>query len=249
MIEPPIEVRTIRDVKLHGGILLDGFPSMGLANAIASECLIHSMKTEFVAVLDSPAFAPLSVIRNSQPNFPARVYANEEIKMGIFVSELNLDPSLYRPVASVMLRWAHSTGCDLIISAAGIPYEATDAEEEPEPEVYATGSTVKAVKRFEEAGIKRLGAGSVVGIPAILLNEGTWKKIDVIVLLIRVLKDAPDFRAGAAIAEAITKLVPGASCDTGALLQEAGMTEKTLKQLRSEQRGDASGNRKQEMYS
>src|SRR5438105_7218298 len=113
MTEPLIEVRKIKDVKLQGGILLDGFPSVGLANAIASECLIHSMHTEFVAVLDSPAFPPLSVIRNNQPNFPARIYANEQINLGIFVSELNLDPALYRHVAQLMLQWAESSGCNL----------------------------------------------------------------------------------------------------------------------------------------
>jgi uncharacterized protein len=246
MTDSLIEVRKIKDVKLHGGILLDGFPSVGLANAIASECLIHSMKTEFVAILDSPAFPPLSVIRGSQPSFPARIYANEEIKLGMFVSELNLDPALYRPVAELMLQWAHTNGCDLIISGAGIPYESSE-QGETEVEVYATGSTARAVKKFEDAGIKRLGSGSVVGIPAILLNEGTWRKLDVIVLLVKVLKDAPDFRAGAAIAEAITKLVPGATCDIGALLHEADVTEKTLRQLRSEQ-PPAGGAGQPEMY-
>jgi len=49
----------MKDVDLKGGIVLDGFPSIDLANAIASECLIHSLKTEFVAVLDSPAFPVL----------------------------------------------------------------------------------------------------------------------------------------------------------------------------------------------
>jgi len=74
-----------------------------------------------------------------------------------------------------------------------------------------------------------------------------WRKLDVIVLLVKVLKDAPDFRAGAAIAEAITKLVPGATCDIGALLHEADVTEKTLRQLRSEQ-PPAGGAGQQEMY-
>ena len=193
------------------------------------------MKTEFVAVLDSSFFAPLSVIRNSIPNFPARIYVNEEIKLGIFVSELNLDASLYRPVANTMLDWAAANGCELIISSAGIPYDGNDAEGGSDPEVYATASTKHAMKRFESAGIKKLANGSVGGIPAVLLNEGSWRGFGVIVLLVKVLKDAPDFRAGAAIAEAITRLAPGSSCDIGALLNEAEVTEKTLKRLQVEQ--------------
>lgn len=247
MTDPLIEIRKLRNIKLRGGILLDGFPSVGLANAIASECLIHSMNTELVGVLDSSAFPPLSVIRASRPNFPARIYANDSANLAFFVSELSLDASLYRPVASTMIHWAQAAGCELLISAAGIPYETAEESAESTPEVYATASTPRAAKRFEQAGIKTLGSGSVVAIPAILLNEGIWRKIDVIVLLVRVLKDAPDFRAGAAIAEAITKLVPGTSCDIGALLQEASVTEKTLRQLRSEQQSN-NVMRQQEMY-
>ena len=39
---------------------------------------LHSLKTELVAVLDSPGFPALSIIRNTTPNFPARIYANED---------------------------------------------------------------------------------------------------------------------------------------------------------------------------
>ncbi|MCI0563833.1 MAG: PAC2 family protein, partial [Nitrososphaera sp.] len=90
MVDHNIEIRKLKDVNLKGGIVIDGFPSAGLANAIASECLIHSLKTEFVAVLDSTSFPALSIIRGAAPSFPARIYANEELKLGIFVSELSL---------------------------------------------------------------------------------------------------------------------------------------------------------------
>jgi uncharacterized protein len=143
--------------------------------------------------MDSPSFPALSVIRNSVPNFPARVYANEELKIGIFVSELNLDPSLYRPVAATMLQWAADSGCKLVISAAGIPYDNSEENTQADQKVFAVGSTKEALKRAADAGITSLDNGSIAGIPAILLNEGKWSNIDVIVLLVRVLKDAPDF--------------------------------------------------------
>jgi uncharacterized protein len=247
LAEPKIEIRGMKDVDLKGGIVLDGFPSIGLANAIASECLIHSLKTEFVAVLDSPAFPALSVIRNSAPNFPARVYANEELKLVFFVSELKLDQSMYRPVANTMLQWAADSGCELVISAAGIPYEEGDAPKDDSPQVYAVGSTKKALKRAKDAGIPTLGSGSVAGIPAILLNEGALKGLDVIVLLVRVLREAPDFRAGAAVAEAVSRLVPGTSCDIRSLLKEAEAMEKRLKKIRSEPATGSAADR-QEMY-
>jgi uncharacterized protein len=231
--EPQLEIRKLKNVNLKGGIALDGFPSVGLAGAIASECLVHSLKTELVAVVDSPAFPPLSIIHNAIPSFPARVYANEELHLAMFVSELNLDRTMFRPVANLMLDWALSSNCDLIVSAAGVPYE--EKADVATNRVYAVGSTSHALSKATEAGIPHALSGSVTGIPAILLNEGSWRNYDVIVLLVKVVHDTPDFRAGAAIAEALAKLAPGAKCDIPALLNQAELTEKTLKKLKSEQ--------------
>ena len=235
MAEPPaIEVRKLRNVNLKGGIVVDGFPSVGLANAIATECLIHTLKTDPVAFVDSQAFPPLSIIRNAMPTFPARIHANEELKLAMFVSELNLDPSLFRPVANMMLDWALNSNCDLIVSAAGLPYGEGEAQTDT-PSVFAVASTHSALKKAMDAGLPPALNGSVSGIPAILLNEGAWRNYDVITLLVKVVPDAPDFRAGAAIAQALAKIAPGASCDVKALLKQAEVIEKTLKKIRSDQ--------------
>jgi uncharacterized protein len=94
---PPqlIEIRTIKKVNLKDGTVIDGFPSMGLTNSIASTYFTHSIKNELVALLDSPALPPLAVIHDGIPNFPARIYINEDIKLAIFLSGLNLDQSMY----------------------------------------------------------------------------------------------------------------------------------------------------------
>jgi uncharacterized protein len=233
--EPTLEIRKLKNVNLRSGILLDGFPSVGLSNTIASECLVHSLKTELVGIIDSPVFPPLSVIRDAMPTFPARVYANEELKLGMFVSELRLTPLMFRPVANLMLEWALNSNCDLIVSASGLQYEEENTSNISKPEVYAVGSTPGALKIATEAGIPFMTNGSVAGIPAILLNEGSWRNYNVIVLLVKVLRDASDFRAGAAIAEALARLAPGATCDVSALLKQAEVMEATLKKLRSEQ--------------
>jgi uncharacterized protein len=97
--------------------------------------------------------------------------------------------------------------------------------------VYAVGITKKALKRAKDASIPTLGSGSVAGISAILLNEGAWKGLD--------------FRA--AVAEAVSRLVPGASCDIRSLLKEAEAMEKRLKKIRSEPATGSAADR-QEMY-
>ncbi|MGB7956608.1 MAG: hypothetical protein WCF23_21755 [Candidatus Nitrosopolaris sp.] len=53
-----------KKIKLNGDKVIDGIPSLGLANAIATECCVHSLMTELVAVLDSPGFPSLSIIQS-----------------------------------------------------------------------------------------------------------------------------------------------------------------------------------------
>jgi predicted ATP-grasp superfamily ATP-dependent carboligase len=78
---PLIEVRTIKRANLNGGTLIDGFPSGGLTNSIASMCFMKSLRNELISVLDSSAFPPLSIIYDGIANFPARIYANKDLKV------------------------------------------------------------------------------------------------------------------------------------------------------------------------
>lgn len=54
-----IEIRTIKNVNLKGGTVLDGFPRGGFTNSIASMCFMRSSKNDLVAIFDSLAFPPI----------------------------------------------------------------------------------------------------------------------------------------------------------------------------------------------
>jgi uncharacterized protein len=271
--EKAIEIRRINKGKrfnIKGGIVLDGFPSTGLVNAIASECLIRSTVTELVAVLDSPYFPPVSIISNYIPQYPARIYVNEGLKVSFFISELNIDSSIQKAVAKTILKWATENECRLIISAEGIVSSSSASHEDGESgtnsdggdkyynreeskkdskdilinkntskpeEVFAVSSTLSAAKIIKEYAnyFTHLRSGSVTGIPAILLNEGTLRNLDVIVFLVNVLKDTPDFRAAAVLSEAVSRLVPNLSCDIGSLLVEAELVRNKIKAIRDNQ--------------
>lgn len=107
-------------MNLKGGTVIDGFATSGITNTIASECILHSINTQLIATIESSYFSQLSVIRNSVPYFPVRIYANEELKTSIFISEISIDPSLYFFLGNTMLNWAVDNGCDLIISSSNI---------------------------------------------------------------------------------------------------------------------------------
>ena len=67
-----------------------------------------------------------------------------------------------------------------------------------------------------------------------MLNEGALTNLDVIVFLVNVLRDVPDFRAAALVSEAVSRIVPNLSCDIGALMVEAQIIENRMKNVRAE---------------
>lgn len=237
-----IEFHTVKKVNLKGGTLIDGFPSGGLTNSIASMCFMNSVLNELVSVMDSPCFPPISMVYDGIANFPTRIYANEDLKVAFLISELNLDPSFYYYVSRTILRWARENGCELVISAGTVLDEASNGSQKGRSidNVYGVASTKMARDRIRNTEmIRELSNGSVSGIPALLLNEGMIKNFDVIVLLGKTVQDTSEYGPAASVSEAIMRLVPGLSCDTRSLLTKAKTFEQDLRRVRSERKDSA----------
>ena len=197
------------------------------------DVFINSLKTELVGILDSTLFPPMSVIYNSKPNFPARIYANEEKKLAFFVSEAILESSAYRQIAHTILNWSNYNKCKTIISVAGREIEKEDRTKK-EPSLYVISNSPIIMKELNDIGILSLKNGTVNGIPGILLNESNWKNIDVVVFVVDVISGVPDFRAAANVAQVVSKIVPEAYCEIKPLIKEAENIEKNLKMVRSQ---------------
>src|SRR5215469_18828885 len=105
-------------------------------------------------------------------------------------------------------------------------------------DIYAVASTEAAAKLITKLSnyFTPLRFGTVTGIPAILLNEGALMNLDVIVFVVNVLRDVPDFRAAAIVSEAISRIIPNLSCDIDGLIVEAQMIENRMKNVRAEQK-------------
>ncbi len=243
--EPIIEIRKLKEINIEGGVVFDGFYNIGLTSNIACGCFINSLKTELIGILDSSLFSPMSVIYDAKPNFPSRIYANEEKKLAFFVSELVLDPSAYRPVADIILRWSKDNKCKTIISITGKAIEKEDrTTKEEEPSLNVISNSAIIMKELNDVGVLSLKSGTINGIPGILLNESIWKNIDVIVFVVDVISGVPNFRAAANVAQAVSKIVPEAYCEIQPLIKEAENIENNLKMINSQ----ASNKFEKQMY-
>ncbi|MCV0400407.1 MAG: PAC2 family protein [Nitrosopumilus sp.] len=220
-----IRIRELKKINLEEGYLIDGFPSVGFSSAIASESMVHTSQFELAGVLDSENFPPISVVKEGKPNFPTRIFVNEDLKVGVFLSYLTLDQSLNRVAAKTMLSWAKKHKIKLIISSVAIKSSNTDEV------MIGIGSTESARRKVEEAGLKVLEHGTVPGIPGILLNEGSISGQDVIVIIFHTDGQGPDFKSSAELCMAMSKLIPGTSCNIPSLQKEAEKAEIAIKEM------------------
>ncbi len=224
-------VKEIMPIDIEGGYLIDGFPSFGFTSAIASESLMHTSEYELVGFIDSIDFPMVSILKEGVPNYATRIYVNRDIKVCIFTSYLTINEPYHRTIARMMLRWAKKHKCKIILSSSPMKLPMGDKSA-----IIAAGSTGEARSKIKHAGISVLQDGTIPGIPGALLNEGRLYNQDVIVVLINVDESGPDFESSAQLCMAISKLLPGVSCDLGIMQKQAEIAEKQIKQAEKETR-------------
>ena len=225
---PRITIKELKKINLEGGYLVDGFPSVGFSSAIATESMIHTSQFELVGIIDSPSFPPISIIKDGKPNYPTRIFVNEDLKVGVFLSYLTLDQSLHKVAAKTMLKWAEKHKIGLIVSSVAV--KSQDGSEE----VRGIGNSDSARDKIRAAGLEVLDHGTIPGIPARLLNDGSMSGQDVIVIIFYTDGKGPDFKSSVQICDVISKLIPGVSCDIPVLEKQAEKAEVIMKEAEKE---------------
>jgi len=225
-----IRIKELRPINLEGGYLIDGFPSVGFTSAIATESMIQTSQFSLAGIIDSDSFPPISLIKDGKPNYPTRIFVNDDLKVSVFLSYLTLHESLHRVVAKTMLNWAKKQKIELIVSSMAV--KSLDGLEG----IVAVGNTDSARIKLKESGLKGLEYGTIPGIPGMLLNEGSMTNQDVIVILFHSDGTGPDFRSSAELCVGMSQLIPGTSCDIPLLQKEAAKAEQSIKETDEESR-------------
>lgn len=235
-----IEIFELKKTDLRNAVVIDGFPSVGLVSSIVANYLIALLKMEYVAVMDSDLFPTVSLIRDSEPLGPARVYARPRLKEGeqqvvVFSTEIQPSAPLLRPLGTAIINFAISQKCRLVISAGGLIVERGEEEvgEEAigEVAVYGIGSTEASQELLKEADAEPFLEGVISGTAGVLLNEGKRRQVDVITLLAEARPDVADARAAALILAAIDQMVLHMNLNVEPLCKEAERLEAQLKVL------------------
>ncbi len=101
-------------------------------------------------------------------------------------------------------------------------------------QVIAAGSTNEAREKIKQAGMTVLQNGTIPGVPGALLNEGMLNGQNVVVILVDVDASGPDFKSSVSLCMAMSKLLPGVSCDLGLMQKQTEMVEKEIREREKE---------------
>lgn len=214
---------------LKGAAVIEGFPSVGLVSTLAANYLVEQLKLPKIGCITSRFMPVTSIIRDGVPNHPVRIYGDK--RLVVFMSEFRPPAQLVMPIVQEILEWTKAQGCDMIISAEGLPM--MEAAKPDEIHVYGVSSTQKGRKLLESKKINMLNEGIITGISGVLLNEGMRQDRDILCVIADAHQDYPDARSAAKIVEAIDALLPQIELDTKPLYEEAEKMEKEIKEALS----------------
>lgn len=228
-----IEMRKFKDINLEGGLIIDCIPTVNIVSGVVGSHIVSSLNLDQVFALESEAFPPVSLVFSKKPKFPARGYASEELKVALLLTEFQPPPNLSRPLAYKLLSCHKELNCSKILSFEALPAKDKD-EEDIDPTVYGLGSTDAARAMLEEAGIEQMEVGMLVGVTAILMNEGRWQNKDVISLIGEIGNQTSLIRVAAKLVEAFNRLFPKLKVETKTLLDEARKIETHFDKLQAQ---------------
>jgi|GEM_PF-343637 uncharacterized protein len=212
-----------------GGTLLVCFPSAGLASTIVGHFVVRTRDLPRRAVVDSPLFPSATIVVNSLPNPPVRIYGDGSV--AVMVSEFPPPPRLLGPLSHAILHWAQSRHSDLVVAVEGILKRKEDTEDAEEQTILAIPSTTEVKGRLEKAGIQVLEEGIVGGLSASLLNEAAARELPLTTVFVTARAgDYPDHRAAAHLLEALDRLVPSLKVDPKPLLVQAELIERAIRE-------------------
>lgn len=229
-----IEIIEYKKIDLSNSLLVVAFPTVGLISSIAGHYIIDTLKLDEIGAILSKEFMPATIIHNSKPSPPIRIYAGERKcgpdgnceQLAVIISEFMPPYNLIKPLADIILQWAKEKGCKTVVS-----FEGTHAlgDKKRKLKVYGIGSNPDMKKFLKGYKIEETKEGMITGVTGVLLYEGVLIKRDVICLLSEAHSSYPDSRAAGNLLKKLDIMLPQIKIDPKPLYKEAEKIEAQIK--------------------
>ncbi|UCD92914.1 MAG: proteasome assembly chaperone family protein [Methanobacteriota archaeon] len=233
-LEDDILIHERKEMDLENGMLVIGFPTIGLVGPIAAHHLVSSMELTHIGSIYSKYFQPTAVIHNFIPTSPVNIFAGEEEcgpegacdQIIVVESEFLPPPDLLKPLGNALMEWSEKKKISLTTVLEGMLKPVADEK----LDIFGVGSTEQARSVLKKFDVPQLEAGMVSGISGVMLYEGERLNKDVICLLAETHVDYPDARAAAELLNSLNHLVPQMEIDPEPLLKQAEEIEAKIKE-------------------
>lgn len=196
-----MEVRIDLRKPLRGYTLIVGFPGIGLVGPIAAKHIVESGGMELAGSVFSDSFPAVATIRGGVTLPPVRIYADDEKKVAVILSEIMFSEKTAKKLGEALVRTAKEEGIERIISIAGVLMPAGSTTP-----LWGAGSTEEEVEYLKRFGIRPVEKGITTGISAALLTKGREEGTSV-ALILGVLRAREDFRAAAEVVKKLDEML------------------------------------------
>lgn len=228
---------------LSNSLLVIAFPTVGLISSIAGQFIIDTLKLKEIGAIVSNEFMPATVIHNSKPSPPVRIYAGNKKcgpngdceQLAVIISEFMPPYNVIKSLADDILKWAKNKRCKLLVSLEGTHAIGDDKEFK----VYGVGSNISMKKLLKKYNIEEKQEGMITGVTGVLLYESIFTEQDVICLLSEAHASYPDSRAAGNLLKTLDIMLPLIKFNLKPLYDEADKIEKQIKKFMEQSRPTA----------
>jgi uncharacterized protein len=229
-------------IDLSDSLLLVAFPTVGMVGYIAGHYIVTTLKMEEIGAIVSKRFIPATIIHNSRPSPPVRIYQTNKIcgpegsckKLAIIISEFMLPEDLITPVVEKIFNWAQQRHCQMIVTLEGT--HTFGKKEAKELQVFGVASTPGMVNVLKKYNIEQTQEGMITGVTGVLLADGNLMNRNVICLLSEANSAFPDARAAGNLIHKLEGMLPGIKIDPEPLYQQAENIEQEVKKFLEQSR-------------
>jgi uncharacterized protein len=229
-----IELIEFKEMDLSNSLLVVAFPTVGLISSIAGHFIVDSLKLEEVGAIVSKEFMPATVIHNSKPSPPVRIYAGKKKcgpdgiceQLAVIISEFMPPYNIIKPLADKILEWSDKKGCKAIVALEGTH---AVGEKKDKLNVYGVGSNIEMKNFLKKYKILETKEGMITGVNGVLLYEGVLMERDVMCLLSEAHSSFPDSRAAGNLLKKLDVMLPEIKIDPKPLYKEAEEIEKRIR--------------------
>lgn len=239
-----IELIEYKKEDLSNSLLVVAFPTVGLISSIAGHYIIDTLKLEEIGAIVSREFMPATVIHNSRPSPPVRIYAGKKKcgpdgtceQIAVIISEFMPPYNIIKPLADMILKWADEKGVKTVVTLEGTH---AIGDKKKDFKVFGVGSNVEMKNYLKSFKIEETKEGMITGVTGVLLYESVLMKKDVICLLSEAHSGYPDSRAAGNILNKIDIMLPQIKIDAKPLYKEAEKIEEQIRKFMQQSRPTA----------